>query len=300
MELLHWRVTAAQSTDTDVLNALSFDADINTRAAVAKNRATPPSALIRLAGDDSRHVALATLLNKSLPFNVRQMVVEVTSDFAMARLAVIHAPAEERKVLQGVMDRRANELTKPVETVEAAKARGLIAESKEADATPQRLDELSREQNVVVRRNVAKHLNTGPATLDFLASDMDRRVRNFVALNAKTMPSTRETIAQNEADPDIVRVVVALAAAADKQAVAYAAASSIHPGIAAEWQLRIEREAARPAPRKKKVKCPTPSKTAYAGKADSLGKGAYAARAIGRAIRSYPCPCGSWHHTTQV
>ena len=301
MDPFHWRVTAKQSNDTDVLDALSFDDDIHVRAAVARNEATTSSALIRLVGDTSRHVVLAALTNRSLPFAVRQMVLEVTSDYALARMTVVHSLPEDRETLRDILNRRRNELVQPADTEGAERARGLIAESKNASTGAYRLDELSREQNVVVRRNVVKHPNVSPSTLESMVSDADRRVRNGVALHPSTKLSTRKILARNEVDPNIVRMVVSRSA--DREAVAHCAANSVHPGIAAEWQLRNEKDATRPHPKgrdKKLSKCPTPSKTAYAGKAHALGKGAYAARTIGRAIRAYPCPCGSWHHTTQV
>ena len=72
---------------------------------------------------------------------------------------------------------------------------------------PKVLDELSRDENWLVRSWVAENLNTKQETLDYLSKDECWYVRWRVAQNSNTMPETLKQIAIVE-DNETVKYVI--------------------------------------------------------------------------------------------
>ena len=63
---------------------------------------------------------------------------------------------------------------------------------------PKILDELSRDENWLVRSWVAENLNTTPEILDYLSKDEDSGVRYWVAINLNTSPETLDYLSRDE------------------------------------------------------------------------------------------------------
>lgn len=278
--------TASSSEDPRVLAALSQNEAPRVRAAAARNPLTPVDTLVLLAGDPDVKVALAAVSNKHFPVAARYIVVETAMNARLVERTALCAPKGDKEALLEIGARRAGEMVKPPEEV-VAEQWTMVRESR---TRPKALLPLMQSAEVGIRRALAKHPRATTEILSALiAEDGDGKVRRAAASNPNLSLEDRANIAQTNPDPDIVEAVWSVSHRSARGRIAEAAANSSHPHIANEWKYRGSTE-----------KCPTPTKTSYLTKQSALGQGGWASRAIGKAVRVYPCSCGAWHHTTRV
>jgi hypothetical protein len=67
--------------------------------------------------------------------------------------------------------------------------------ARNSNTSPETLDLLANDENSFVRRNVAENTNTPPEALERLANDKEWAVRCRVAINHNTSPETLERLA---------------------------------------------------------------------------------------------------------
>lgn len=278
--------TAGNTKDPLMLAALSKNEAPRVRAAVARNPVTPVDTLVLLAGDREVKVALAAVSNKHFPVAARYIVVETATDARLVEHTALCAPKGDKEALLEIGARRASEMVKPPEEI-VAEQWTMVRESR---TRPTALLTLMQSAEVGIRRALAKHPRATTEILSaLLAEDEDGKVRHAAASNPNLSLTDRVHVAETNPDPDLVEAVWSVSHRCARERIAEAAANSIHPPIANEWKYRGSSE-----------KCPTPTKTSYPTKVAALGQGGWASRAIGKAVRAYPCSCGAWHHTTQV
>jgi hypothetical protein len=75
------------------------------------------------------------------------------------------------------------------------------------NTTPEILDYLSKDEDWLVRICVAKNFNTTPETLDYLSRDKGSTVRWCVAQNPNTTPETLKEMAKVETNYDIITAI---------------------------------------------------------------------------------------------
>ncbi len=301
------QVKRARSATTEAeIRKLASNQSPYVRAAVAQNEKTPAGVLTNLAKERSApDVAIAALMNPSLPLATRFEVAKHSRNRDVLAAAVAGAPRLGRATLNSIIVSRGEELKELAQQQDASDREHhlLAAEAKHADTMPTRLAQLARTGIVKVQAAVAQNEKTPHSTLEGLARNSEPSVRIRVAVNESTPLAVREYLVREDSDPKVVTEAIARAQPKERESLKrLAATSSQHPHIRNRWQS-LAKKVQQAQPKKDAPKerlCPTPTKKSYDTRGQALGAAFGTAVDFEKAARAYRCPCGAYHVTTKL